>query len=249
MPAMGWRNKRNTTMDIDSLKGKTLDDATHAALVAHVSAISARAETAEEKARKAASESINGRKTLKAERDAAFAKLGIDSVEELDGLPDSKGQAEASKQFEVQLKKLQREHGEAVKARDELAGKLAGEARKRAIAEAVAKHPFIDAEDAAALIGARVQQEGDELLFLGEGGKLVPVSDGAAWMAKTKPHLVKATGGSGGSGFNGGGGGAQAKNPYAAGSLNLTQQIALERENPSLAASLKAASGEQKAAA
>ncbi len=49
-------------------------------------------------------------------------------------------------------------------------------------------------------------------MFKAEGGKLVPLEEGAAWVAKTKPHLVKAQGGTG-SGYrpNGNGNGAPGK--------------------------------------
>ena len=181
-------------MDLDSLKGKTVDDAVLDALKKHVGEFSTRAETAEEKARKAAKESIDGRKGKDAAIAKALEKLGIDSIEELDDLPGAKGQADALKQFEAKLKRAERELGEKSKALDELGGKYSAERRERAIAEQVAKHPFVDADDVRALIGARIKQEGDDLLFSGDGGKLVPLADGVAWMAKTKLHLIKPAG-------------------------------------------------------
>jgi hypothetical protein len=54
--------------------------------------------------------------------------------------------------------------------------------------------------------------------------------------------LVKAAG-AGGSGYRPGGGAAPAttKNPFARETFNLTEQIALRKENPQLAEQLKAA--------
>jgi hypothetical protein len=232
-------------MDIETLKGKTLDDKLHADLVAHVTGLKSAAETADDKARKAAKESIDGRKTLKAERDAAFEKLGVSSLDELEALPDAKGQADAVKQFEAKLKKAERELADKSKALDELGTKFSSERRERAIAQAAAKHPFIDADDARMLIGARVRQEGDEFMFEGEGGKLVPIDDGAAWLAKTKTHLVKPAGGSaGGSGFKGNQGSAQA-NPWAAKTFNVTEQVRLKQADPALAERLKADAQQQ----
>ena len=82
-------------MNLDDLKGKTLDDQTHAALVAHVAELQGQRDVARQ-------ESITHRKGLKAKVDelervtrTAFEKLGIDSAEELETLPDAKGQAEA----------------------------------------------------------------------------------------------------------------------------------------------------------
>jgi hypothetical protein len=195
-------------MDLEKLKGKTIDEALLGELKAHVEGLEARAETAEGKAKTAQKESIEGRKQLKAERDAAFEKLGVSTMEELDALPEAKGQAEAMKQVEAKVKKLEKDLADKDQAHQELSGKYAAERRQRAIAQAVAKHEFIDAEDAASLLGMRVKEDGDELKFDSGDGKLVPLADGAAWLAKAKPHLVKAAGAGGGSGAKPGGQGS-----------------------------------------
>ncbi len=199
-------------MDIESLKGKTLDDKLHAELVAHVAALGEQRDAARK-------ESIEGRKGKDAklkelgERLSAFAeRLGVEPDADLESLPSAKGQAEAAKQFEAQLRKLTRERDDAVKLTTDLQGKLLGEKRARTIASAVAKHAFIDAADAATLLASRVRQEGDEFLFEADGNKLVPIDEGAAWLAKAKPHMVKPSGsGDGGSGFKGDKSGAGGK--------------------------------------
>lgn len=195
-------------MKLDDFKGKTLDGETLAklsdAIAAHTEALTTRAETAEAKARKASQESIDGRKGKDAILVKALEKLGIDSADDLDALPDAKGQAEAIKQFEAKLTRAQRELADKAKALDELSGRYSTERRERAIAEQVGKHPFIDSDDVRALVSARLKQEGDDLLFTAADGKLVPLADGVAWIAKTKPHLVRPAGdGAGGSGFKG----------------------------------------------
>lgn len=187
-------------MDLDKFKGKTLDDSLLNELKAGMDELTTRAETAEGKATKAQKESIDGRKQLKAERDAAFERLGVGSMDELDALPEAKGQAEALKQVEAKVKKLEKDLAEKDQAHQELNGKYAAERKQRAIAQAVAKHEFIDAEDASLHLERRIKEDGDELKFETADGKLVPLADGAAWLAKTKPHLVKAAGAGGGSG-------------------------------------------------
>lgn len=194
-------------MDLSKFKGKTLDDATlselTAAISAHTEAIEARATKAEGKAREAAKESIDGRKAKDARIERMSELLGIDADADLDKI-DVKGMADAAKQVEAQLKRVTRERDEAMQAAKDIGGKYSAERRDRAIAEAVSKHPFIDAEDARALISGRLTQEGDDLLFTGPDGKHVPLADGVAWMAKTKPHLVRPGGDqSQGSGFRG----------------------------------------------
>ena len=195
-------------MNLDEFKGKTLDDAMlsklSAAIATTTEALETRALAAEDKARKAAKESIDGRSGMRASLAKALEKLGIDSPEDLDTLPDTKGQAEAAKQFESKLKRAQTDLADKAKALDEITGKYATERRERAIAEQVSKHPFIDGDDVRALVNARLQQEGDDLLFKAADGKTVPLADGVAWLAKTKPHLVRAAGDAGGgSGFKG----------------------------------------------
>lgn len=194
-------------MKFDSFKGKTLDDDLIAKLQAqfdeHVAALATRAETAEGKAKAAAQESINGRKQLKAERDAAFDKLGVSTLDEIESLPDAKGQGDALKQFEVKLKRSEREKAEALQSLTEFQGKYAADQRSLAIEKAIASQPFIDSSDARDLINARVKLDGDQYLFSTPEGKDIPLADGVAWMAKTKPHLVKAPDFPAGSGFKG----------------------------------------------
>lgn len=230
--------------DLDALKGKTIDDKLHGEIAAHLAELTSRAETAEGKARTAQKESMDGRKQLKAERDAAFEKLGVTTLDELEALPEPKGQGEALKQFEARLKKAEREKADAVAALSDLQGRYSAERREAAVMKAVASHPFIDADDARALISLRVKAEGDDFLFESADGKLVPLADGAAWLAKTKPHLVRAPGdGATGSGFKGSSQGGGGVNPFAKDTFNLTEQVRLARENPAQAQALKAAAG------
>lgn len=179
-------------MDLDALKGKTLDDKLHEQLLAYVGGLNARAETAEGKARTAQKETIEGRKQLKAERDAAFDKLGVTSLEEIEALPDGKAAQDATRQFEARLKKAEREKAEALAALQDVQGKYAKDRRDLALEKAIASQPFIDVEDARVLLGSRVKAEGEEFFYETADGKTLPLGDGAALLAKTKPHLVKA---------------------------------------------------------
>lgn len=237
-------------LSLDKWKSK-IDSATlseiAAAVEAETEALEARATKAEEKARTAAKESIDGRKGLKARLDRMAELLGVEPDADLDSLPDPKGQAEAAKQFEAKLKRAERELADERKALGELKSRYSAEKRERAIAELVSKHPFADADIARDVIAQRVREEGDELLFTGEGGKLMPLTDGVAALVKLKPSLLKAAGTEGGqsSGFKGGAGGTGSQpNPWAPKTLNITQQIALRKENPALADQLQAAAAQ-----
>lgn len=197
--------------DLDTLKDK-LDGETLTKLRTHVDELSSKAETAEEKARTAARESIEGRKKLKAERDKAFEKLGITESDELEALPEAKGQGEATKQLEAQVKKLTRERDEATQARDALGGEMKGMKRNAALTKAIQGHKFKNPADVQVLLERRLVDEGDAVLFKTDDGKTVSLDEGAAWFAKTRPDYIEAAGDDGeGSGFRGTGGGGSGK--------------------------------------
>jgi len=197
-------------MDIDALKDK-LGDETFAKLKAYVEDLTGQRDAAR-------TESIDKRKTLKAENDAlkafrtkALEKLGVDSDEELDALPDAKGQADAAKQFEAKLKKAERERDEAKAAAEAVAGQLRGSRQKAVIADALGKHEFVARDVVEAFVAPRLVWEGEEIMFKADDGKLVAVADGVAGLAKSRPELLKPTGTGGAgarAGGNAGGGGS-----------------------------------------
>lgn len=190
------------SIDWDKLKGATLDDKALDALKASFDEVTAQRDTARR-------ESIDGRKGKDARikeltdaQEKLFERLGISALDDLDTLPDAKGQAEALKQYESKIKRLERERDDAAKAKGEIEGKFALERKERVIAQSIAKHPFIDADDVRALVSLRVKQEGDDFFYDGGDGKSIAIDDAVAAMAKTKPHLVRPAGsGAGGSGF------------------------------------------------
>jgi len=146
-------------------------------------------------------ESISGRKGLREKLSALesaqasmMEKLGIDSLEDLDTLPDAKGAAEAAKQYEVRVKRLERELQQAAAQRDEISGKYRGSLQKAAIAEALSGHEFIARDIVETYVSNRLAWEGDDLLYKSDDGRLLPLRDGVAAIAKSRPELLKATG-------------------------------------------------------
>lgn len=228
-------------MDISKLKDK-LDDATFSELSAHIETLAGQRDEARR-------ESIEGRKQLRTKLEAAEAaiprlmdKLGIDSLDDLDALPSApKGQADAVRQLDTKLKRMERELADAKAAKDEVSGKFRETLQRAAIAEALGGHEFLAKDIVETYIGQRLTWEGDELLFKSDDGKLIPVADGVSGFAKARPELLKSTG-AGGSGYRSGnarGGAANQPNPWAKDSFNLTEQLRLKRENPELAAQLQ----------
>jgi len=194
-------------------------------------------------------ESINQRKTLKTEvatlkasQAALMERLGVDSLDDLDALPDSKGQAEAVKQFEAKMKRMERDLADKDAALSEVGGRYKASRLDAQLAKSLSAHAFIDTDLVGDYLKARTEWEDDTPMFKTDEGRLIPLSDGAALVAKTKPHLIKAAG-AGGSGHIPSGHGS-VKNPWAKDTRNLTEQARIMRETPQLAAQLKAAAGQ-----
>jgi hypothetical protein len=194
-------------MDIEVLK-EALGDEKFTALKTFVEDLQGQRDAAR-------NESINGRKTMKTELEALrgsqaklLEKLGVDSLDEIEALPDAKGMAEAAKQYDVKLKRLEREKAEAIEAKTATDTKWRDSLKRAAVAEAIGKHEFVDREVVESFISQRLAFEGDDLFFKSEDGKLLAVADGVAGIAKTRPGLLKPTG-AGGAGVrqsNAGGG-------------------------------------------
>jgi len=197
-------------MNIDELKD-ALGDEKFSALKGYVDDLVGQRDAARQ-------ESISGRKglreklaSLESAQSTLMERLGIDSLEDLDSLPDAKGAAEAARQYEAKVKRLERELQAAAAQRDEIGGKYRSSLQKAAIAEALSGHEFIARDIVETYVSNRLAWEGDDLLYKSDDGRLLPVKDGVASIAKSRPELLKATG-TGGAGVrasNAGGGGAK----------------------------------------
>lgn len=217
-------------MDLEKLKGK-LDDGTLSELTGFIKNLTEQRDTAR-------TESIDGRKglqkkveTLSNKLAIAVEKLGLDSADDIENLPDIKGQAEAMKQVEAKLKRLERELEAATKDRDGLAAKHKDMTRKAILTEALGSHDFLDRDVVEAYISARLEWEGDEIVYRGEGGKALSVKDGVAEIAKAKPGLLRAQGDQG-AGVPGNGTGSQARPEL--GGTRSERVAALKQKFPNL---------------
>ncbi len=192
-------------MDIESLK-ETLGDEKFAELKAHVDTLEGKLSTIR---KKADSETARAAKLHDAQ-EKLMEKLGLTSPDEIDTLPDAKGQAEAVKQYEAKLKKMERDLATASAEREEVAGKYKSTLQRAAISEALAGHEFVARDLVETFVGNRLTWDGDELMFKTDDGKIVSLKDGVAGLAKSRPELLKATG-TGGAGVratNAGGNGS-----------------------------------------
>lgn len=230
-------------MDIAALKDKLGDD--YDKLAAHIDDLTGQRDAARK-------ESIEGRKTLKAKVEELTAaqsrvleKLGIDSLDDIDSLPEPKGQAEAVKQFEAKLKKMERDLADRNTAFADLEGKHRASLMDVALSKALSAHEWVDNDVATLLAKQSIQFEGDELVFK-SGEKIMTLEDGIKTLATAKPHLLKSAG-AGGSGYQQQGGSGNAANPWSKEAWNVTGQIGMERDNPQAAAKFKAEAGTAKA--
>ncbi|OGM08350.1 MAG: hypothetical protein A2008_12365 [Candidatus Wallbacteria bacterium GWC2_49_35] len=91
-----------------------------------------------------------------------------------------------------------------------------------------------------ALVLPNIVMNDDETFVYKSGDKETSVEDGIKDWLKLHPEYVKNVQNSG-SGGSGSGGGSSTENPWSAKTLNLTQQMKITRENPTLAKQLEAA--------
>lgn len=153
-------------------------------------------------------ESQEGRKTLKAKVESLealktrlFEKLGLDVEEDIDTLPDAKGQAEAVKQFETRVKRLETELKSKVEALTALETKHRATRLDAELGKALGGHEFIDREVVEDYLRRRADWSEDQVYYRTEKGDLIPLAEGVANLAATRPHLLK-TPGARGSGYN-----------------------------------------------
>lgn len=153
-------------------------------------------------------ESAEGRKTLKTKvenlealKARLFEKLGLDEDADLDDLPDAKGQAEAVKQFESRVKRLETELKTKAEALAGLETKHRAARLEVALGQALTAHDFIDREVVADYLARRVDWQDDAPFYQTDKGDLIPLAEGANLLAQTKPHLLKSPGARG-SGYN-----------------------------------------------
>lgn len=229
-------------MDITILKDK-LENETFSELSDYITSLTTQRDAARR-------ESIDKRKTLQArvtELEGLHAmfldKLGIADASELDSLEGKPALAEVERQYQARLKRMEADLKAQHARTAEIEGRWKEERTNAAINAALAKHPFVNAEDASVLLRHRMVVDGDEISFKTDEGHMVSVDEGAAWVAKTRPHLVRAQG-AGGSGMPPAGtAGTAVKNPWSKDHFNLTEQGKLLKTNPQLATQYQEAVG------
>jgi len=199
--------------DLETLKDK-LDGETLAALGNSFSELEGKLKTIRKKAdtADAAMAKASGLETR------ILEKFGIDSLDDLDNIPDpkiGKVEADALKQFESRLKRAERDRDEAMKASAELKASVIQSRKQAAIAQALSAVGFSDLESAEMHLARATEMVDDEFMYKTKDGKHIHLSEGAKLIAVERPHFVKAPQGTG-SGFRDAGGKSSKTMPQAA---------------------------------
>ena len=179
-------------MNLELLKDK-LGDETFAALKSYVDEIIGKRDAAVVEISTTRKNLRAENEKLKAIKDTLFEKLGLDDDADLDTLPEVKGQAEAAKQFEARLKKLEREKAEALAKAGEAEGRYKGSRLDAELAKVIAAHDFTEPDVIGELFRSKAQWEDDQI-YVKEGERMVPLTDAVTNFANTKTTLIKARG-------------------------------------------------------
>ena len=175
-------------MDLAVLKTKLGDD--YVALESYVADLTGQRDAARK-------ESEQGRKALKARvetletlKTRLFDRLGLADEADIDALPDAKGQAEAVKQFEARVKRLEKELTDKTKALDETSGRYRDTRMTAEMQKALAGQPWIDQELVESYLRAKLDWQDDQIIYR-HGETPVPLAEGVKLLVKDKPNLLK----------------------------------------------------------
>lgn len=185
-------------MDISTLKSKLGDE--YAALETYINDLTGARDAARKEAierRKGLQAEVEALRTLKA---TLFEKLGLTDDAELETLPDAKGQAEAVKQFESRVKRLEKDLADKVKALDETQGRYRETRLSAELQKALAGQSWIDQELVESYLRAKLDWQDDQVVYR-HGETPVPLDEGVKLLVKDKPNLLKQAP-AGGSGWN-----------------------------------------------
>ena len=212
-------------MDLLKIKEKLGDDEIFAELQLFIDGLEGKLKNVR---KKADSETERAAKLADAQA-KLMEKLGVESLDEVVDLPDAKGQAEAVKQFEAKVKRLEKDLNDSRAERDALTGKLRDTVSKTLLSKVLSKYDFTDLDVVEHYIASRTQWDGEELRYSVDDGGLVSLEDGVASFAKTRTGLLKQQG-AGGSGYNPNAGSGAGEKPWN--DMTLTERGEMYKKDP-----------------
>lgn len=220
--------------DLGDLK-ESIPEEQFSGLDTYVTSLRQQIENLERKTKGSTASSINLKQQIK-ESEAKLAdtleRLGLSSYEEIEDLPDIRGQGEANKQLEAKIKRLTADLDAKTQAAAELESKLSEMRRDQVIAQATAKYTW--AEGAREIVDTYFRtiatQDGEEWLAAGGDGIPITLQDAVDQFAKAKPALL-ASKGAAGDGYSSSRSAGQTK-PFS--EMSIKERSELYRNNPRL---------------
>ena len=189
-------------MDLEALR-ESLDDERFNELTQYISDLEGQRDTARKESinhrqslKSKVSELEKENETLKRTQSELFERLGVESADQLSEL-DPKGQAEAAKQFEAKVKRLERELTERNEAYTALDAKHRKAIQDSAMRAAMQGHDWIDADLVASFVNTRLVWDDDAVRYKADDGLVMELPEAMQTLAKDKPHLLKTAGASG----------------------------------------------------
>jgi hypothetical protein len=171
--------------------------------------------------------------------DSLADKLDTETLTSLKNYIDTLTNPKKSNDVDARVQKLEAALAKKQKDHEEAVAMYKKVLRENAIAKSMASHDWVDPDLVSLYFETNTINDGDKLLFRSNDGRVVPLDEAAATLAKSKPHLTKA-GTQHGSGYQKPKDNTEpVKNPWKREYLNLTEQARILKVDPALAAKLK----------
>jgi predicted RNase H-like nuclease (RuvC/YqgF family) len=181
---------------LDSVKEK-LTDEEYSQLESHLSDMEEQVKSSRDGTIKTRKKTETRIKELEAENSSLkktqhelFAKLGIESVDELENLDPKQGQVEIEKQFKAKLNRLENDLKEQIANYQTLEAKHKSTIKGAALQKVIDQYDWIDKDLIKAFIESKTVLEDDEVKFTADDGLVQNLTDGIKLFAKEKPHLL-----------------------------------------------------------
>ena len=199
----------------------------------HVAGLQSAADLAKREAERLRSELEAGRSaldTMKTERNAAFDKLGITEVADLDNIKDAQGSAEQVAQLAAKLKRYERDLGEHQSRLSAANETISGLRRDKILGRHLGSHDWAEgnADLVRAYFDPRLVPEGDDWVFRAEDGSTSTLEDALTQFVSSHPGLLSSRGEPGGGTKKPAMGGHQ--KPFR--EMTITEKTDLYRRSP-----------------
>ena len=177
-------------MDITKLKDQ-LEPEEYAALEKHVADLIGQRDAAKMELTEGRKGKVAELERLQAQQEKILKALGLSLPEELDDVPDMAAKKADLERMAAQEQALQAKLEAAQAERDQAQAKLQGTLQKQALDAALAKHDLVDRDVVESYISARLEWDGEDLIFVSEAGVPSSLEDGIKSLVRARPSLLR----------------------------------------------------------